>query len=123
MYVAIGWLVVTVALSFLLVGNIGIGGLALASTIAFTLQSVVLFVLNRRRLGELYGRQLLQTAGQALLGALGMATIIYAASQFIASDLLLLIVGGSAGLATYAGNTYLAGSREIPALIHLIRSK
>jgi putative peptidoglycan lipid II flippase len=123
MYVAIGWLVVTVSLSFLLVGNIGIGGLALASTIAFTLQSVVLFFLNRRRLGELYGKQLLQTAGQALLGAFGMAAIIFAAGQVINDDLLLLITGGAAGLAAYIGITYLAGSRELPALVRLIRSK
>ena len=123
MFVAIGWLVVTVALSFLLVGNIGIGGLALASTIAFTLQSIVLFILNRRQLGTLYGRQLLKTAGQAILGALGMATIIYSAGQFISSDILLLIFGGGVGLIAYTVITYLAGSREIPALINLIRSR
>ena len=123
MYVSVGWLVVTVSLSFLLVGNIGIGGLALASTVAFTLQSIVLFVLNRRQLGALYGRQLLQTAGQAIFGAIGMAAIIYAAGQFISSDILLLIFGGGAGLAAYTGITYLAGSREIPALVQLIRSR
>ena len=123
MFVAIGWLFVTGAFSFLLVGNMGIGGLALASTIAFTLQSIVLFVLNRRKLGALFGRQLMQTAGQAILGALGMATTIYAAGQFISSDILLLAAGGSAGLAVYAVITYMAGSREIPALIRLLRSQ
>lgn len=123
MFVAIGWLVVTVTLSFTLVGNLGIGGLALASTAAFTLQSIALFILNRHKLGALYGRQLLATAGQAILGALGMAMIIFAAGQFISDDLMLLIIGGSAGLAAYVAITYLAGSRELPALVNLIRSR
>ncbi|HCB50692.1 MAG TPA: murein biosynthesis integral membrane protein MurJ, partial [Chloroflexi bacterium] len=53
MFVALGWLVTNIALAYLFIGILDVRGLALASTIAFTLQSLVLYILNRRRLGYL----------------------------------------------------------------------
>ncbi len=122
MYVALGWLLTTVSLSFILVDAMGLPGLALASTIAFSLQSITLYFLNRRRLGSLYGRQLLQTAGQTIAGAVGMVVVISVLSQLLSNDLALLLLGGLTGVAVYIGITYLAGSREIPALIRLVRT-
>ena len=123
MFVALGWLMVNITFAYLLVGTLDVRGLALASTIAFTLQSVLLFLLNRRRLGYLYERELLASAVRAILGALGMVVVILFIGRFIDGTLLFLLFGGAAGLATYLAITYLAGAREIPALINLVRNK
>ena len=50
MFVALGWLVANVVLAYILVGRLGVGGLALATSIAFTLQTAVLLYLNHRKL-------------------------------------------------------------------------
>lgn len=123
MFVALGWLVTNIALAYLFIGILDVRGLALASTIAFTLQSLVLYVLNRRRLGYLYEHELLLSAGRALLGALGMALTIIIVGFFVDSNLILLVVGGAAGLAAYFIITTFTGAREIPALIRLIRDR
>ncbi len=121
MFVAIGWLVVNITLAFILSGPFGVKGLALASTIAFAAQSAVLFILNHRRLGDLEDRKLLVSLGRSLLGAGIMAVVIIAIDSILDSNLLTVFVGGAAGLVTYLLVTYLAGGREIPALIHLAK--
>jgi peptidoglycan biosynthesis protein MviN/MurJ (putative lipid II flippase) len=121
MFVALGWLATNIALAYLFIGILDVRGLALASTIAFTLQSLALYILNYHRLGYLFGRELLLSAGRALLGALGMALIIFIIKVFVDGTLIFLIVGGAAGLVAYFAITYLTGAREIPALIRLIR--
>ena len=123
MFVAIGWLAVNIALAYPLVNMLGARGLALASTIAFTLQSLVLFFLNRRRLGYLQERQLLAPAGRSLLGAAGMAAVILLMAQLIEHTFLFLVLGSIAGLVTYLIITYVAGAREIPQLIGIIRGR
>jgi putative peptidoglycan lipid II flippase len=121
MFVALGWLVLNISLAFILSKPYGVRGLALASTIAFAAQSIALFILNRRRLGDLGDRELLATLGRSLLGAGVMAAVILVIDAIIDSNLLTVLLGGSAGLVTYLLVTYLAGGREIPALIQLAR--
>jgi len=123
MFVSLGWLITNVILAYLFVDALGVRGLALASTIAFTFQSLALFILNRRRLGYLYERELLTSAGRAILGAAGMAAVILLLGQMIANDFLILIIGGTAGFITYFAITYLTGAREIPSLVKLVRSR
>lgn len=122
MYVALGWLTINITLAFILTGPLGVRGLALASTIAFAVQSLALFFLNRRRLGDLGERELLVSLGRSILGAGVMAIVIIVVDRLFDSALITLLIGGIAGLVTYLGVTYLAGGREIPALIRLARS-
>lgn len=123
MFVALGWLVVNVTLAFGLVEWLGIGGLALASTIAFTLQSAVLLILNHRRLGGLLGRELALSAGRTLLAAAGMALVVWGVGVVVAdsSRFLTLILGTLAGGVSYLGLILLLGGREIPDLLRLLR--
>lgn len=123
MFVALGWLAVNIALAYPLVSLLDVRGLALASTIAFTLQSLVLFLLNRRRLGYLQERQLLATAGRSVLGAAAMAAVILLLDQVLENTFVFLALGSIAGLATYLVTTYIAGAREIPQLISIVRSR
>ncbi len=123
MIVALLWLAINALLAILLVDHLGVRGLALASTIAFTVQSLILFLINRRRLGYLQERQLLATAGRSLLGAAGMAAVILLVDQFVESTFLFLIVGGMVGLVTYLALTYAVGAREIPDLLDIVRGR
>jgi putative peptidoglycan lipid II flippase len=121
MFVALGWLAVNVGLAYGLVQALGVGGLALASTIAFTLQSAVLLILNHRRLGGLLGRELGMSAGRTLLAAAGMALVVWGIGLVVDGRLPLLILGTVAGGVSYLGLNLLLGGREIPDLLRLLR--
>jgi peptidoglycan biosynthesis protein MviN/MurJ (putative lipid II flippase) len=94
----------------------------LASTIAFVAQSIALFILNRRQLGDLGDRELLLTLGRSLLASAIMAVVIIGLIQVISSPLLTIMAGSIGGLVTYLVVTHLLGGREIPMLIRLARS-
>jgi putative peptidoglycan lipid II flippase len=121
MITALAWLVIHIGLAYALIGPLGVGGLALASSIAFTAQSAILLVLNRRRLGSLGERQLALSGGRALLAAAGMGAVILVVGQVVTRPLFLLVLGGGAGLLAYLAFNFLLGGQEIPALIRLRR--
>lgn len=123
MLAALGWLGVSLLLFRILVQPLGVAGLALASTVAFTLQSLALYLLNRWRLGGLYERELLVSGGRALLATGGMALVILAVQRWVSSPLLLVVGGGSAGIFAYALLNILLGGRELPQLWRLARQR
>jgi putative peptidoglycan lipid II flippase len=121
MFAYIGWLIVNVAIAYLLVDSLGVVGLAIASTVAFTLLSAVLFWLNRRRLGSLGEKALAIVAGRAVVATAVMTLLILGIRQLIDFPLLFLLVGGTVGVVSYIALNHLLGGREIPALLRLIR--
>jgi putative peptidoglycan lipid II flippase len=116
MFAYIGWLVVNVAIAYALVDSLGVVGLALASTVAFTLLSAVLFWLNRLEI-----RPLLIVAGRALAGTAVLTVLILVIGQFITATVLYLLVAGSVGVVSYIIVNLLLGGQEIPALLRLVR--
>ncbi|MDX1417091.1 MAG: murein biosynthesis integral membrane protein MurJ [Candidatus Promineifilaceae bacterium] len=118
-----GWLVVNVLIAYLLVEELGIVALALASTVAFTLLAIVLFYLNSRSLGGLESRALTISLVRGVLAATGMAIVILLISQLIKSPIMLLVAGGAAGAATYFILSYLLGGKEIQHLVQLMRAR
>lgn len=123
MVAKIGWLVTNVALAYWLVGSLGLGGIALASTIAFTLESSVLLLLNHRRLGGLGGYGLLPALGRALLASAVMSGVILALRQVLTGDVVFLAAALPLGLVVYFLVSRLLGSEEIPTLIRLLRQR
>ncbi len=121
MFAYIVWLAINVTLAYWLVEDLGIVGLALASTVAFTVLSALLFVLNRRTLGSLDERKLAVGAGRALLAALGMSAAIWGIGRFIINPVQFLLIGGSGGVIVYLMLNMLLGGREIPQLWRLLR--
>ncbi|MBK8987848.1 MAG: murein biosynthesis integral membrane protein MurJ [Chloroflexi bacterium] len=121
MFVALGWLLTNIGLAYLLVRPLGAGGLALASSIAFTLQTAVLLLLNHRRLNGLPWRELGLSFGRTMLATGGMTAVILGIGQTIHQPLPFLVVGGAAGAAAYLLLNLLLGGRELPTLLHLIR--
>ena len=121
MYASLVWLAVTVSFLYVFVEDLGVGGLALATTVGFTVQSSLLFFLNRRALGSLGERELAISLGRGLLATAGMTAVVWALDQVIANRILFLAAGGGAGVVTYAVLNLLLGGREIPDLLRLIR--
>jgi putative peptidoglycan lipid II flippase len=118
MFAYIGWLVVNVAVAYALVDSFGVVGLALASTVAFTLLSAVLFWLNRLEI-----KPLLDVAGRALAGTAVLTILILAIGQIITSKLLYHLAAGSIVVASYIVVKLLIGGKEITELLHLIRNQ
>jgi len=123
MVVALGWLLTNVVLAYLFVGPLGAGGLALASSVAFTAQTAVLLYLNHRRLGGLDWRGLGLSFGRTLLATLAMSLAILAVGWVVQRPLFLLVAGGAAGLFVYVLANLLLGGKEIPALLNLLRRR
>ena len=118
MFAYLGWLVINVALAYLLVDSLGVVGLALASTVAFTLLSAVLFWLNRLEIKPLLG-----VLGRALGGTAVLTILILIIQQFITSPVLYLLVAGGVGVISYIIFNLLLGGPEIPALLRLLRKQ
>jgi len=119
----LGWFALTVALSYTLVGRLGVVGLALATTIGFTLLAAVLFELNRRALGGLGGRALQLTFARAALGAMVMAAAIWGIGQVIAGTMPFLVIGALGGGVVYVAVTWLLGGRELQTLWTIARAR
>ncbi len=122
MVAKIGWLITNVVLAYLLVDGLGLGGIALASTIAFTLESAVLLLLNHQRLG-LAGYGLLPALGRALLASAVMSGVIVALRQVLTGDVVFLAAALPIGFIVYFLVSRLLGGEEIPMLIRLIRAR
>jgi putative peptidoglycan lipid II flippase len=118
MFAYLGWLVVNVALAYALVDSLGVVGLALASTVAFTLLSAVLFWLNKLKI-----RPLLPVVGRALVGTAVLTILILVIRPFITSPVLFLLAGGSIGVISYIALNLLLGGQELPTLLRLVRKK
>ncbi|MCA9926478.1 MAG: murein biosynthesis integral membrane protein MurJ [Anaerolineales bacterium] len=120
-----GWLIVNVSFAYLLVRgfDLGVVGLAGASTIAFTALALALFWLNRRQLNGLGERKLAMIGGRAVVGTAVMSGVMLLIGQIIATPLLYLAAAGAAGGVTYILLNLLLGGREIPALLRLVRGQ
>ena len=123
MFAYLSWLAVNVVLAYLLVDSLGIAGLALASTVAFTWLAALLYWLNWRELGGLGEKELGKTAGRALAATFVMSLVVTGLGRLIANELLYLLAGGAAGVLVYVLVSFLLGGREIPDLVRLVRKK
>ena len=119
----IGWLILTGAASYLLVGRFGVVGLALATAIGFTALAAVLFELNRRQLGGLGGLALRRSFVRAVIGAAVMSAAIWLVGRSIQNTFLFLAIGVVLGAVVYLSVTWLLGGRELATLWRIARSK
>jgi len=118
----LGWLVVTVLAAYALVGGRGVVGLALATTLSFSLLALTLLELNRRALGGLGGRVLPLAFLRAAAGAAVMAVAIMLVGRVVSGTLPFLLIGGGGGAAVYVATTWLLGGRELRQLWQTARA-
>ncbi|MEP7199605.1 MAG: murein biosynthesis integral membrane protein MurJ [Chloroflexota bacterium] len=98
-----------IMLSLLLVGWLSFGGLALANSIATTLEAAALVWLLRGRMGGVDGRTLAPAVLKMALAALVMGACLFAFLSFARGANLWLIAGGAllVGAASYFGSAFL----------------
>lgn len=117
--IGIGAMAVNIVLSVLLLRPLAYGGLALANTIATTLETLTLLWLIRPRLAGLGGRLLVNTLVRSLAATLFMAAaLMWFLARWGDGSAWLVAVGGLAlgGLA-YGGAALLLGRRELRSLL------
>ena len=89
-------------------------GLALANALATLLEGATLWLLLRRRIGDLNDRSILWGAGRSLLAALAMGAVIWALLNALAGAgaLLTTILGVGVGAAVFFGLALALGIEE-----------
>lgn len=111
-----------VGLSLLLIGPLSFGGLALANTLATTLEVSALFVLLRRRMGGVDGSALAPAAARMTLAALLMGACLYAFLMLTRGLSIWLVAAGAlaVGGVSYFGASMLAGVPEVARVPQLL---
>ena len=123
--VAAGAFVVNLALALWLRGPLGVGGLALANSIAFTAQVLVLLWLLRRRLEGIEGGRLLSGLARIVVSALAMGAVVLLVTRVLGGQrpYVVAAAGGLAGVVVYVGLIYALGLDEARLLPRLVRQR
>jgi len=122
LFVAFAAMLVNVALSLALMRPLGHGGLALANSLAVTLEVVWLALIARRRLGGIEGRALLGSLARFIAGA-GVMALAVGAWMLLArwaDERLVGVTGAIVGVAVYLAATFALGAPEIRPLLNLV---
>lgn len=119
----LGWAVVQVGLSLMLVGPYGIAGLAWATTLASATLTVALFWLNRRLTPQPEAeRAILLALGRGLLACGGMALFIRCLPLWGVTGLPYLLLGIIGGALVYGALLAVLGGREVATVwAHLLK--
>jgi putative peptidoglycan lipid II flippase len=128
--VGIGAMGLNIGLSFLLsswfrsIGQFGLGGLALANSLATAIESVILILILRKRLAGLSGRSILDSVWKALIGTAFMgAAIILLTTIFEGRSLLTLLSGVLAGILVYGMAMYWFKVPEFRQILGALKRK
>lgn len=123
--VGIGAMVLNILLSLWLVGWLSFGGLALANSVATTLEMALLLWLLRRRLGGIDGSLLAWSAGRSVLAAAIMVAALHlllagAAQAGLANPYLLTFAGLVTAAAVYGAAAALLRHPELQPALRLV---
>ena len=128
--VGIGAMGLNIGLSFLLsgwfrsIGQFGLGGLALANSVATAIESVILILILRKRLGGLSGWSILDGAWKAMIGTVFMGFVIVAlTAAFAGRSLMILLSGVLAGVLIYGLAMYLFKVPEFRQLLGALKRR
>lgn len=117
-------------LNVFLVAQMGVKGIGLSNTIAYTLTFIALIYLMRRRIGALNGKAIARSMLKCVLAAVAMGFAMYFFARFwsqyvswggLKGSFLELLLAGLLGLLVYAFLSYLFKLEEIDALRHLFK--
>ena len=120
MWATLGWMVVNAGLSVLLVGPLGIAGLAWATSVAGAVLAAAMFGLNLR-VGGVDVSMLGATLGRALVSSLGMCVVVLLLHQLRMPPALFILAGASGGGFAFFGIYVLLGGREILTVLGHLR--
>ena len=99
------------------------GGLALANTIATSLEMVAMLWMLRSKVSYLHGRQIAASAARVGVGVVGMGAALWGWLAIApGSDLIISLVGVPLGACTFWVLTLLSGSQEARRLPRIVLS-
>ena len=119
MWATLGWMIVNLGLSLLLVGPFGIAGLAWATSIAAVALGSAMLALNLRVGGvalPLLGAALVR----ALVGSLGMYAVVLLLHQLRLPAPLFILAGASCGGLAFFGIYLALGGREVLSALKIV---
>jgi putative peptidoglycan lipid II flippase len=123
--IAAGSAALNIALGLILMGPLGHSGLALANSIAISLEVLVLLYILRRRWGGVEGRRMLTLFLRAALASAVMGAVVLGVLALGESAgwsvLVLAAVGAAAGGAVYVGLGLLIGVDALRWPLHALR--
>jgi putative peptidoglycan lipid II flippase len=110
-WLGIGNALLNVALNLVLIGPLGLAGIALSTTLTWTVAAVVGWLLLHRRLGSLETPHLARPLAAVVLGSLACAGLASVARSLVLDGggptlLIRVVAPGAAGLAAYAAVTW-----------------
>jgi putative peptidoglycan lipid II flippase len=119
-----GLLGLALAPLFARLGMMPLGGLALATAVAALVETAILFVLVRRRLGALNTGALLSTAGRVALASAGMALALWALKVNVSDNSMsTALIGVPLGILSYALLAWLLRVSEFRSAVRMIVSR
>ncbi|MBR0463552.1 MAG: murein biosynthesis integral membrane protein MurJ [Clostridia bacterium] len=122
-------MVLNIALNIVLVRVMGVGGLALATSIAASVGVLLLLTLLRRRIGPLGGLPALRQLGLIAVATAAAGAVCWAFNRFCPpahtspESLLRLVIGTGLSLLVYAGAAVFLKVEQVAEVRKLIRSK
>lgn len=119
MYAYLVWLLVNVVFVYLLFEPMGIAGIALASTIAFVILSLILLIVNQRIIGRLFDRLTITALGRAAIATIVMSASVWGLQYVMITPLLYVLSATIIGIFVYIVTYLLMGGRELHALMTL----
>lgn len=119
LFVAFAAMLVNVVLSLALMRPLSHGGLALANSLAVTLEVVGLLLIARRRLGGVEGHALIASLARfaASAGIMALAVAMCMMLARFADERVVGVVGAAVGIVVYLAATLALGSPEIRPLL------
>jgi len=129
--VGIAAMILNIALSLLLVGQLSFGGLALANSTATTLEMLLLLWLLRRQLGGIQGRSIGGTLARSVAAAAVMAAALWgwrgwaptATPPWLNTDWVIAIGGFVLAALVYTGVSWLLRSEELSIVQGMLRRR
>jgi len=121
-----------VAVNFLFFAWLGVKGLALGNTVAYTFASIVSLVVLRRRLGGLERGYVLRGLTQVIVASVVTAGVAWVAAELVGKvvatdaaggELLQVVVAVGAGLATYFALASAMHMEELAVLKRLVPAR
>jgi putative peptidoglycan lipid II flippase len=119
---------VNVGLALALYPSMGVRGLALAFTIAYTTGTVAALWTMRRRVGGIEARALMATAGRVLAASAVMAVVTALCGRYVGAStgaglVARVTIGVVAGVTVYVAVARALGEGELAALLRIGRGK
>jgi putative peptidoglycan lipid II flippase len=120
---------ISIALAYALIDPLGYRGLVIATTVGFWIESSLLLGLAQRKLRGILNRELLFSAGRALLGTSLLSLAVWGSLALLPAGggrlgtALAAGVAGAAGLLVYLLVLLLLRSPELRTLPELVRPR